>query len=120
MAATLIDPPQYLELPDMNKINEPDYTAKMLMYIKDCTSYVTRLHDYCKYNGSSKLAGKIVDFPVDDGYAYYMVFSTTPFTLIHIGISPGLQIKPITLNGLRVKHVKDLIKAREEKQKGVN
>jgi hypothetical protein len=45
--------------------------------------------------------GKLISFPVADGYAYYFVVSLSPLVLQHIDYMDGYEISPAYIRGLR-------------------
>lgn len=59
-----------------------------------------------------KLAGKVIRFQVADGYASYVVTSSKPVAVAHLG--DEYHAHPALLRGLRAKDIKEQIE-REEK-----
>ena len=53
--------------------------------------YTNKLREVCEANSKSKNVGKIIKFPVADGYAKYMVYSTRPLELIHLALDDCYQ-----------------------------
>ena len=52
------------------------------------------LRTWCKKNSSGrKYVGEIIQEPVADGYAQYMVFSLRPLILIHLPIGDSYQFR---------------------------
>jgi hypothetical protein len=74
--------------------------------------YIERLRKYCKDNTDSRsnLVGETIEFQVADGYAVYMIFTTSPLQLIHVPIVDAYQVDACTIRGLRVKDIKDKLK----------
>jgi len=60
-------------------------------YFKAEEAYVESVKAWAKANGKGKLAGEEIRFQVADGYARYIVFSTTPVALIHLSIGDAWQ-----------------------------
>ena len=60
-------------------------------YFKAEEAYVAAVKAWAKANGKGKLAGEENRFQVADGYACYIVFSTTPVVLIHLATGDAWQ-----------------------------
>ena len=73
--------------------------------------YCDRLAALCKRNGNSPLLGRIIRFPVADGYAQYMVWSTKPLAFIHLELGDAYSVHPALIRGLRVADVKQMVEA---------
>ena len=71
------------------EIKHPEFTAKD--YFKAEENYINAVVAWAKQHGKGKLAGEVIQFPVADGYAQYVVFSTTPVALIHLPIGDAWQ-----------------------------
>jgi hypothetical protein len=54
-------------------------------------AWLNKLRQYVMQHGSGKNKGKIVSYPVADGYAQYMIFSEKPAALIHIPLGDAWQ-----------------------------
>lgn len=80
--------------------------------------FINNLVDYCKRNNSSEHAGKIIQFPVADSYAQYMIFSIEPTWLIHLPIGDGWQFDYI--ERLTKEDILDKIKNQEALNKTFN
>ena len=53
-------------------------------YNKDCETYKENLKAFLLKRKNGKNVGEIIQFPVADGYAQYMVASLKPVELVHI------------------------------------
>jgi hypothetical protein len=70
--------------PDGVKIPELDF-KNFAQYEKDCETFKTELKAWLNANGfNGKNVGEIIQFPVADGYAQYMVASMKPVKLVHL------------------------------------
>lgn len=63
---------------------------------------------------ANKLIGKTIAFPIADGRAEYMIYSTSPLQVIHLNYGDGYQASDITMRGLRLADVKQMV-AQDEK-----
>lgn len=54
-------------------------------------AYVKQVSEFAKANGKGKLAGEEIRFQVADGYARYIVYSTSPVVLLHLPIGDAWQ-----------------------------
>lgn len=54
---------------------------------------------------SCSAVGFLMQFPVADGYAYYVITSTTPLTLQHVPYGDAYQAAPAHLRGIRMSDV---------------
>jgi hypothetical protein len=59
-------------------------------------AYMGKLTKYVMQHGSGKNKGKIVSYPVADGYARYMIFSEKPAALIHIPTGDAWHYSMVT------------------------
>ena len=84
--------PNGFVVPEFNfqNYNRDEHQAKQ-------NAFIARLKDWCieriKNSGkkTSDYIGEIIRFPVADGYAIYMVASTSPAQLIHIPFDDAYQ-----------------------------
>lgn len=77
MAATIYNVPDGIKVPELNFQNIPQYQ-------KDCELFLRQLKVFARNRNKGKLVGEIIQFPVADGYAQYMVAGLRPVELIHI------------------------------------
>jgi len=77
------------------EIAEPEFHVNgefnMDAYNEDTERYRKEVADYAKKYGKGKLAGKIVSFPIADGSASYVVFSSSPVQLLHLADGDAYQ-----------------------------
>jgi hypothetical protein len=66
-------------------------------YKKDCETYKENLKAFLLKRKNSKNVGEIIQFPVADGYAEYMVASLKPVELVHIPLWDGYQFQYVHL-----------------------
>lgn len=74
---------QIYKAPEEFKIPEID-TDNIEGYWEACKKYQADIQAWARKNGSGPEAGEVVQFPVGDGAAVYVVFSLKPVKLIHI------------------------------------
>jgi hypothetical protein len=88
-----------------------DYKLPFNEYEKSADDYEQKLAQWCRDNTPTKsdLVSEIVSFPVADNYAKYMVFSTKPLHLIHVGTYDGYSADPALIRGLNLKDVRQRI-----------
>ena len=74
-------------------------------YDHRCEEYRAKTLDYIKteLRGTHKLAGKIIRFPVADGYASYMLW--TPTKWIHLEEGDAWHADPALIRGMRAADV---------------
>lgn len=79
-------------------------------YTKTESDYIEQLAELARRNGSSKLLGEEVRWQRGDGYARYMVWSTSPrLELVHLDLGDGWQVEDALIRGLRVSDVKQMV-----------
>lgn len=94
-------PPEELELPVFDPKNYEQYK-------KDMDNYVERVVEWCKKHSKCKDAGEIIDFPVGDGKARYVVFQYSELLWLEEG--DCYQIQDAYMRGLRKADIVDKIK----------
>lgn len=82
--ATIYKTPTEIKVPEINFEN---ITSNK--YEEECNAYIQALKDFVTKRKSGKNVGEIIQFPVADGYAQYMVASMRPLELIHIPLWDG-------------------------------
>lgn len=79
--ATIYSAPEGYDAPEMNfkNFNRDEWLKKE-------NGYIARLAEWCRNRNPNdhEYVGKIIRFPVADGYAIYMVASLKPVQLIHV------------------------------------
>jgi hypothetical protein len=85
-----------------------DYEA----YKKRCEQYRADTLDYIKreLKGKGKYLGKVIRFPVADGYAQYMIWTLTKW--IHLDEVDGWHADPATIRGMRAVDVAERLDRR--------
>lgn len=87
-------------------------------YERDLKKHTEALSDWCRSRTPNRRAdspiGEVIRWQVADGYAQYMVYTTSPLALIHLDYLDGYEVSEIMLRGLRVSDVKQMI-ARERR-----
>jgi hypothetical protein len=71
--------------------------------------YLDRLAARCQANGTSPLLGKVVRWQRADGYAEYMVWTTSPLALLHLPLGDAWQVEDALIRGLRVSDVRAMV-----------
>ena len=56
------------------------------------------------------LAGRIVDFPVGDGRAIYLIKSESPLVLQHVHFFDAYQVSAAHIRGLRIDDIRRLVR----------
>jgi hypothetical protein len=62
-------------------------------YMKASDDHVKQVSEYAKKHGKGKFAGEEIQFPVADGAARYIVFSSSPVVLIHLAVGDAWQFQ---------------------------
>jgi hypothetical protein len=75
--ATIYSSPSQIPVPELDFQNFNNY-------LKECEEYKIKLKEFISKSRKGKNIGEIIQFPVADGYAEYMVASMNPPELIHI------------------------------------
>jgi hypothetical protein len=75
--ATIYSNPSQIPVPELDFQNFNNY-------LKECEEYKIKLKEFISKSRKGKNIGEIIQFPVADGYAEYMVASMNPPQLIHI------------------------------------
>lgn len=93
---------------------EPDGRYDHAGYEARCTAYEAETEKYIRteLGGKHKHTGKILRFPVADGYAQYMIW--TPTKWIHLDEVDGYQADAATVRGMRAVDVDERL-ARDER-----
>ena len=103
--ATIYSPPPGFEPPI---ITPDDYKEHRWEAIE--SEYIERLaQDARRTTPANPLVGKVVHFPIADGYAQYMVWRTKPLQLMHLNLGDGWSIPDAHARGLRLADVRTMI-----------
>ena len=73
----IYSPPASIKVPEFNWKDIPAYEAANKKLIED-------LKEFCKTRNNAEHVGEVIQFPVADSYAQYMVASLSPVELIHL------------------------------------
>lgn len=103
---TYIKPPSYGVNFDFNS-----YAAANDKYIEELRVFAQRRTGEAP--SKNPMVGKVIRFPVADGYAQYMVLSTKPLALMHIESGDAYSIPAAHMRGLNLTEVKKLVKYEE-------
>lgn len=76
---------------------------------EDEEAYLAELRVLARARNKGALVGEIVSFPMADSGAVYMVWSESPFALIHLAIGDAWQIPDAHMRGLRKADVKAMV-----------
>ena len=72
-------------------------------YEREAESWIQSVQDWARRHGRGRVKGEIYHYPVADGYAQYVVLTSTK--LIHLDVYDAWQIDAITQRGLRGKDI---------------
>jgi hypothetical protein len=85
-----------------------DFGHDFTKYTAATEKWIAAIIAYVKKNGSGELKGEIVRFPVADGHAQYVVFSSKPLQLIHLPVYDAWHFQ--YANRLTVKDIKEEVR----------
>jgi hypothetical protein len=116
MGATVYGLPEELEAsqPRFDDFHQAGHGFDSDAYFGAIADHKATVAKWCRDNTAnprSPLIGETIRFPVGDGYAEYMVYTTTPLALIHLPYGDAWHVDPIMLRGLRVADVKQKVGA---------
>jgi hypothetical protein len=102
---TIYKAPKGYDPPDLGKYIK---SKNVPQYFKDCEDYIERLQEAIKdsYGDVCPEAGELIDFPVGDGKALYVVARLKPIELIHVDTGDGWHyeyIRRLTAADIRKK-----------------
>lgn len=116
MSATVYSVPEGFQEPDFGNYETDSGGFDTQAYFDACDKHEKDVAAWCRDNSTADLAGEIIRFPVADGKATYMVYTLKPLALIHLNYGDGYQIDDMTLRGMRVQDVRELVR----RQKALN
>jgi hypothetical protein len=115
MGATVYSTPEHLPEPDFGDFfGKEDKGAEA--YFAAIAEHTEKLAAWCRGEHESvgvrpgPLVGEVISWPVADGKAQYMVYTTKPLALLHLDYGDGYQVDPIMIRGLRVTDVKEKVR----------
>lgn len=94
---------------DGGRFDYDAYSERCRQYERDTEAFIRT-----ELGGKGKYVGKIIKFPVADGYAQYMVWTTTK--LIHLDEVDGWHAHPALIRGLRSQDVIEMVEREERMQ----
>ena len=104
MATIYSAPPGF----DPPTITSDDYKERRWEAIE--SEYMERLaKEARRLSPHNALIGKVIRFPIADGYAQYMVWRTKPLQLVHLDLGDGWSIPDAHAHGLRLADVSTMI-----------
>lgn len=68
--------------------------------------WITKLETWVKAHSLCDIAGQRFRYPVGDGYAEYMVYTTTPLQLIHLPYMDGYHLPTVVARGMTAEMVR--------------
>ena len=96
--------------------NPPEYSQNTQDYFKACENYIKAIQRVCKQAWPTcPEAGKVISFPVADGQAVYVVYSTKPVQLIHVDTGDAYSFQ--YAHRLTAADIRDEIKRQETMSK---
>lgn len=82
---------------------ETDYTLGREAWM---TQEEQQISDYrATLTNRGSVIGKVVQYPIADGYAQYMVVKEKPLQLVHLSVGDGYQIPDAHLRGLKLSDI---------------
>lgn len=108
MAATIYSVPDGIKVPEFDWNDLPKYN-------KECEEFNNALAKWLIKRHNGKNVGKIIRFPVADGYAEYMVAAMKPLELVHIPLFDGYAYADVDL--MTAKRVQEKIDSDEALEK---
>lgn len=88
MAAQIFDVPEEIKVPQIRF----DGKFNLKEYNEDVEKFEQQLKDHLKNLGyDGEHVGEIIDFPVADGKARYMVFNLKPVMLVHLPLDDAWE-----------------------------
>ncbi len=115
MAAKVYATPEGIDAPEFEDyMGETGRGFDGDAYFKACDEHRAAVAAWCREaaTSTSELIGETITFPVADGRAEYMVYTTKPLALIHLPYVDAYEADPILLRGLRVADVERLVASR--------
>lgn len=82
----IYSPPASIKVPEFNWEDIPAYENA-------CKKFIDDLKEFCKSRNNAEHVGEVIQFPVADGYAQYMVASLSPVELIHLPLMDAWEFQ---------------------------
>lgn len=116
MAAQIFNAPEEVKVPRLSIKSRENVSQQIKDHQKAEEKYIQDVKDWLHNNGfNKKNAGEIIDFPVADGKALYMVASMKPLRLIHLEVGDAWCFQYANL--LTAKEVQEKIDQRKAIEK---
>jgi hypothetical protein len=80
-------------------------------YVQATTDWVKSVQDWVRNTSTDKdpVVGEVYRFPVADGYAEYVIFSTEPIRLIHLPTYDGWFMPEVVRRGLNLTDIRECV-----------
>lgn len=112
MAAQIFNAPEEVKVPRLSIQPGKDVSQQIEDHQKAEEKYIQDVKDWLHKNGfNKKNAGEIIEFPVADGKALYMVVSMKPMRLVHLEVGDAWCFQYANL--LTAKEVQEKIDQRK-------
>lgn len=82
----IYSPPASIKVPEFNWEDIPAYENA-------CNKFIDDLKEFCKSRNNAEHVGEVIQFPVADSYAQYMVASLSPVELIHLPLMDAWEFQ---------------------------
>ncbi|HSE44247.1 MAG TPA: hypothetical protein VLA89_02850 [Gemmatimonadales bacterium] len=110
MGATVYSTPEELPEPEFSDFKNSGGGYDVQAYFDACTEHEEQVSAWAREHSSSDLAGEVIRYPVADGKASYVVYTTKPLALIHLNGGDGYAINEMMLRGMRVADVREAVR----------
>ena len=104
----IYSPPAEIKVPELDWKDIAAYEKANEKFIED-------LRAFCKNSNNSEHVGEVIQFPVADGYAQYMVAALSPVELIHLPLWDAWEFDYVSR--LTKKDIVDKINQRKAMEK---
>jgi len=101
--AKVYSPPEEIKIPELNFSSIKEYDAECARFTEELKQFVLKRNP----DKSQVEVGKIIQFPVADGYAQYMIASMKPVELIHMPLWDAWEFQYV--ERLNVRDIRDKV-----------
>lgn len=116
--ATVYAPPKHLGAPpDFSSFSDASGRYDFEAHNKAEQAWVKTVQDEARARNKGDIVGEIVRFPMADGYAQYVVWSTNPAALIHLPVGDAWDIPEAHARGLRTSDLRQQVAAHKAMDK---
>lgn len=84
----IYSPPAEIKVPVFNWA-----TIDIPAYENACNKFIEDLKAFCINRNNAEYVGEVIQFPVADGYAQYMVAALSPIELIHLPLMDAWEFQ---------------------------